>query len=311
MISVVVSTYNGEKFLREQLDSIQMQTRKPDEVIISDDCSTDCTPKMVEEYIKDRNLNNWKIFVNEHNLGWQKNFMKATKKAKGDYIFFADQDDIWMPNKIEKMLDIMQKEDTISVLASNYASFYMEGAVDKAKNDEKMSNNGKVEKYKFDSSFLYVKRPGCTYCVKKSFFDKVVSYWFEECPHDALVWCFACILGELYVYQEPLIHFRRHTSNASSIEKTDISKKRNDAIYYMTMLKKVKKMLIKEKIKLEGYKRNKIKRIERFCGYRLKFLVDRNWLLGVRLVGYLDCYYALKTFLADWFVVMFQVEIKR
>ncbi len=107
-ISVVMTTYNGKKHIYEQLCSLANQTRKPDQLLIFDDCSTDDTVSIVKRFIEMKNLCNWKIIENESNLGWRKNFMFGLLKAEGDYIFPCDQDDIWSEDKIEKMTDIFR-----------------------------------------------------------------------------------------------------------------------------------------------------------------------------------------------------------
>lgn len=103
LVSVVVCTYNGEKFLKEQLDSIINQTYPLYEIIIRDDCSTDNTWNIIEEY---RSIfpNIIKCFQNENNLGYGTNFKEGMYQAKGDYIVFSDQDDIWMPEKVEVLI---------------------------------------------------------------------------------------------------------------------------------------------------------------------------------------------------------------
>ena len=78
-VSVVMTTYNGIRFLKEMLDSLKNQTRKIDEVIICDDRSTDNTVEFINEYIEVYNLKNWKITVNHQNLGWEKNFLNGRR----------------------------------------------------------------------------------------------------------------------------------------------------------------------------------------------------------------------------------------
>lgn len=90
MISIAMTTYNGEKYLREQLDSILNQTFSDFELIICDDCSKDATVKILEEYsLKDKRV---RYFVNEKNLGFKKNFEKAISLCSGEYVAFSDQD---------------------------------------------------------------------------------------------------------------------------------------------------------------------------------------------------------------------------
>ena len=107
-ISVVLTTYNGKQHIVELLDSIANQTVLPDEVIIADDQSTDNTVNIVKEYIEIHKLENWFVYVNPINLGWQKNFKEAISRATGDYIFLADQDDIWMSKKIEEYINYFE-----------------------------------------------------------------------------------------------------------------------------------------------------------------------------------------------------------
>ncbi|HVK97977.1 MAG TPA: glycosyltransferase family 2 protein [Flavisolibacter sp.] len=103
LISVVICTYNGEPFLREQLDSILNQTWINLEIIISDDRSTDATLTIAHEYAaRDLRI---KIFKNDSNLGLKKNFERALGYASAEWIAISDQDDIWLPKKIEKLVE--------------------------------------------------------------------------------------------------------------------------------------------------------------------------------------------------------------
>ena len=103
-ISVLMCTYNGEKYIEEQLISIYEQTYKPDEVLIFDDCSTDSTVYIIRSFIKKYNLEkSWILEINEKNKGYVKNFKNGINKVKGDFIFFSDQDDVWNKNKIQSI----------------------------------------------------------------------------------------------------------------------------------------------------------------------------------------------------------------
>ncbi|MGC2934072.1 glycosyltransferase [Enterococcus faecium] len=128
-VTVILSSYNGEKYIEEQLYSLLNQEREIDEVIISDDCSTDGTPKIIANFIYKNGLNKkWFFYQNVENMGWKKNFFELLRLASGDYIFLCDQDDIWLPHKIKSMVEIMEKNNNIEVLASNYISKYENGA---------------------------------------------------------------------------------------------------------------------------------------------------------------------------------------
>jgi glycosyltransferase involved in cell wall biosynthesis len=103
LISVALCTYNGEKYIKEQLESIIGQSYKNLEIIIVDDASTDETFDIISTYAKsDSRI---KCYRNEANLGFNRNFEKAVTLTSGDYIAISDQDDVWLPNKLQLLLD--------------------------------------------------------------------------------------------------------------------------------------------------------------------------------------------------------------
>lgn len=108
-INIVMSTYNGEQFLAEQIDSIQQQTFKDWQLLIRDDGSSDQTPEIIKSFVaQDPRI----IFINEHdceNLGVVKNFFTLIKHDKADYYFFSDQDDVWLEDKLETMLAVARQ----------------------------------------------------------------------------------------------------------------------------------------------------------------------------------------------------------
>lgn len=104
-ISVCMAVYNGEKFIRQQIESVLMQLEDQDELLIFDDVSTDETVKIATEFKYDARI---KIIINPCKLGVIKNFECALENAKGDYIFLCDQDDVWMSNKVEECVAILE-----------------------------------------------------------------------------------------------------------------------------------------------------------------------------------------------------------
>jgi glycosyltransferase involved in cell wall biosynthesis len=103
MISIALAAYNGEKFIREQIDSILNQTYQDFELIVCDDCSTDSTWGILQEYEqRDRRIH---CYLNEKNLGFNKNFEKAIKLCRGEYIAMSDQDDIWTADHLAVLLE--------------------------------------------------------------------------------------------------------------------------------------------------------------------------------------------------------------
>lgn len=111
MVSIALATYNGERFLKEQLDSLLNQTYTDIEIIVCDDCSTDSTPQILEEYqSKDSRL---KVFVNENNLGFKKNFEKCISLCNGTFIALSDQDDVWTKDHVECLVSNIDENDLI------------------------------------------------------------------------------------------------------------------------------------------------------------------------------------------------------
>ena len=104
-----MTTYNGERYLQEQIDSILNQTYSNFELIICDDCSTDSTIEIISSY----NDSRIKLFVNDKNLGFKKNFEKAIKLCTGEYIALSDQDDIWKSNHLEVLYEKINNKELI------------------------------------------------------------------------------------------------------------------------------------------------------------------------------------------------------
>lgn len=217
-VSVVLATYNGMSFLKEQLDSIKNQSKIPDEVIIKDDCSSDGTTDYIQRYIEENALLGWTLIKNTKNEGWKKNFKDGFDLATGDFIFPADQDDIWHLDKIEKMTRIMEQLHDCELLVSNYQIFFdgeKKGGGYKRYQKE-MKNNGSIQKLDFTEKWAYVQRPGCVFCFTKSFFEAIKSLWTIEYAHDSILWRFALIRNGAYLYNSEMIDFRRHGNNVTS-----------------------------------------------------------------------------------------------
>jgi len=107
-ISVALCTYNGERFLRDQLDSIAAQTLLPAELVVCDDRSQDGTLDILEEF-KNRVPFPVAIHLNEKNLGSTRNFEKAIGLCSGEFIALSDQDDVWKPHKLERLMEAFQE----------------------------------------------------------------------------------------------------------------------------------------------------------------------------------------------------------
>lgn len=271
MISVIVTTYNGSEFIIEQLSSIKNQTRVPDEVIISDDGSTDDTLDLVSNYIRDNNLSNWVVRQNKQNKGWRRNFIETAQEAKGDFIFFSDQDDVWMTDKIEIMSGIMQENEQINVLAGGYIKF-----VDVCPEYEK-NNNFKIRKVQSKQKVLKTSYPGCVYCVRKEYFMDVTRNWNGLFSHDAICWASAKMLGGLYLLDRPVIFWRRH-ANSTYTRTGELLKTKTERIRYIeTQIKNCE--CLSQYISDKSKDKKSITRVERYHKFlerRLHLMVKRS-----------------------------------
>ena len=208
---VVMATYNGERYIYEQLESIKEQTIQPIRVLIFDDGSTDNTVSIINEFIDSNDLSWWSLTINKKNLGWKKNFMQGFEETKEDLIFPCDQDDIWEKDKIKRMLEVMGEKTNIDVLCCNLEPF----SVGKYKIDLPQYNivnygSNRVEQVESRNMLMNPMRQGCAMCFRSRILKDVEAVWFDDCPHDLAIWATGMSKNSLYILNESLIRFRRH-----------------------------------------------------------------------------------------------------
>lgn len=230
MISVVIATYNGEKYIEEQLDSIKNQSIKPDEVIIRDDKSSDSTPKIVREYIKKNNLNNWNFEVNGENKGYKKNFYDLLKIAKGNFIFLSDQDDVWVNEKIRYTMD--EFSNNPQVLALNTGIQLVDEKLNKIIVEPKKNfynanflySEKELEKltfFKFEDLLRGNMSPGCSMCITAELRDKFVESYNFVLAHDWYMNFLASLDGGCAFFNKNLVKYRIHRGNAIGLSSKD------------------------------------------------------------------------------------------
>lgn len=301
-ISIVISTYNGGKYIFSQLESIKNQNRKPDEVLIFDDGSKDDTIKIITKFIKKYNLEKWKLIINEENKGWKRNFMEGIWIAQGDLIFPCDQDDIWMEDKLQIMEEIMLKHPNINVLTSNYEEFYDSGR----RKICPMPENKKLTKQVLEENIFNVKYPGCTYCIRKKFAQMSKFYWEADYPHDALFWRMGIFSDSLYSYNKSLISWRKHEDSTFSIESRaskSLKEKQKWVEYAIRVINTINNFIKNEKVNTE--KKDKIlNKSLKWLKLRRKFYNTRNVLYWLQLASYLNCYDRFKQYLGDLYLVL-------
>lgn len=209
-VSIALATYNGEKYLREQIDSFFSQTYENLEIIVSDDCSTDSTLDILKEYKKSHKL---KYSVNKKNLGFVKNFEKAVSMCKGEYIALADQDDIWMPQKIEKLVNHIGDYS----LACSDSELIDENGNVFSHSFQRYSNNYIADEKQFEVLVFRNFVVGCTSLLKKDFIDKVLPIPDGVHHHDWWFALTASIMNGIKYIDEPLIRYRQHSENDTGV----------------------------------------------------------------------------------------------
>ncbi len=293
--SIVMSTYNGSRYIQAQLDSIRNQTRKPDEVLIFDDGSSDNTYEIIADYIASFGLENWKLQKNPQNYGWRKSFMHAISCATGDLIFTADQDDIWCLDKIEKMAKAFELNEQIIVLVADYQEFRFD---DVPKKKEK-NDTYKTKQIQCDKKWYYIRRPGCVFAFKKEIIPYMIAAWYTDYAHDVLMWQIGILMNGLYHMEYTAIYFRRHDSNATPLNRHNKTTRINHANWALKETAQLEKLFNSEDELKKNPNREYITLYHNFTEHRLSLLKKKR----MREIGWLmknsDSYLSRKSLIID------------
>lgn len=208
LVSVVLGTYNGEAYLEEQLRSVLAQTYTHLEIIAVDDRSTDGTVGILRDFAaRDARI---KVFVNDRNLGFIRNFEKGATLSTGKWISFCDQDDYWFPEKIEKMVRAIGDQPMIycdSVLC-----------------DQDLQPQGKRISDLVHYQSFYDCRQLCVFSrmyghatlITRALFDKA-SPFLDDMPHDGWLAFHATLYGGVGYLPEVLVKYRQHADNVFGV----------------------------------------------------------------------------------------------
>ena len=296
-ISVVMTTYNGQKYIFEQLDSILKQSINPDEVLIFDDCSTDDTVNIVQKFILDNELSNWTFIRNVHNKGWQKNFFDGIESSTGDIIFLADQDDIWASQKIEEMTNALLKNEQADMCMCECQEFWEDEIINTINKKESVSD---VSMRVSTPRNCIIDHPGCSYCFRKSFFDEIKANWIESFPHDYFLYIGGWIKNSICVVDRPLHFFRRQRGSVTT--KTPVLFDKQKRLNFVSSVYEVSK-------KLSYINQNGIlvKNYLKWLELRVNMLSGNHVLNNaVRLIGLLNFYQSCRTYFTDFYVAVFK-----
>ncbi|MDD5616660.1 MAG: glycosyltransferase family 2 protein [Candidatus Methanoperedens sp.] len=203
-ISVCMATRNGEKYIHQQLGSILSQIGETDEVIISDDSSSDKTVEIIKTFDDKR------IWLFENNLFHSPvyNFENALKKATGDMIFLSDQDDIWMENKVKIMMGLLQQYDLVvsDCIIINEKEDIIHESFFKTRGSKKGFMNNLVK-----NSYM-----GCCMAFDRRMLDIALPFPGNLPMHDMWIGMIGELYGSTYFCDEKLVKYRRHENSTSS-----------------------------------------------------------------------------------------------
>ena len=204
MISVCIATYNGEIFIREQIDSILRQLSSDDEIIVSDDGSTDGTISIINS-IDDKRI---RVIEGPRKQSPTSNFECALKASKGDYIFMSDQDDVWKPNKVKICMEWLQRYDCVvsdaevtdSSLNPLYPSLYAIMQVRQGRIYNTIWKNGYT---------------GCCMAFRRNVLEASLPFPKDIPMHDIWIGNVAAYKYNVMFIPDTLIYFRRHEDTTS------------------------------------------------------------------------------------------------
>lgn len=232
MISVALCTYNGENFIEEQIQSILRQTMPVDEIVVCDDGSKDTTISIIR-CIAEKTKVRIRIFKSEKALGVKKNFRKAIELCEGNYVFLSDQDDIWLPHKVETIMEWFTKHPNMSVVFTDaylvnehgvrYEKRTQYQGVGFRKFQQDMFCNG----HGLEVFMMANRATGATMAFKKESVELREEDW-GAVLHDEYITVKALIKDELGVILEPLIEYRQHPSQQVG---SSISDKEIESVY--------------------------------------------------------------------------------
>lgn len=206
MISVCIATYNGEKYIHEQIASILQQIGNDDEIVVSDDGSTDKTLDVVRSF----DAQNIHIYINKGDHGYTPNFENALRNAHGDYIFLSDQDDIWMPDKVEACMKYLKVNDFVvsdALIVDGDNKPLFDSFCEQRKS-----------KFGFLNTLIRFSYLGCCFAFRRKVLSKALPFPKNHilCTHDNWLALVSTAFYKSAFIPLPLIRYRRYGGNASS-----------------------------------------------------------------------------------------------
>lgn len=203
MISVCMTTWNGERYVQTQIESILNQLGEQDELIISDDGSTDQTLELIARFNDGRIV----LLSNTGASGVVRNNENALRHARGEYIFLADQDDVWLPGKMARMKNALEFCDVV-VSDCHVVDAFLE--VTNPSLFHLLRSRPGLFRNLYRNSYI-----GCCMAMRRKVLERSLPFPEDTPMHDWWIGLIAEAAFKTEFIAEPLVLYRRHNSNAS------------------------------------------------------------------------------------------------
>lgn len=217
-VAVVMATYNGERYIAQQLESIINQTRKPEELIIIDDCSADNTVKIANRVLKKSNIP-YRIVVHDVNMGVARSFQNGVEASESDYIMFCDQDDVWSKNKILRTMNCFYNGVGMvvcnAIISDSELRSLGRTMFEFIRLNLKYDNEDKCRLNSDEAIKLLLKRnyaTGMCMAVRREYAIDAFPYP-ETMTYDAWIAWNSALRGDIVFFDEILVKYRQHDRN--------------------------------------------------------------------------------------------------
>lgn len=218
MIDILMATYNGEKYITEQIDSIINQSYSDWQLIISDDCSSDNTVNIIKKYQSEYPD---KIFLHENAIrsgSAKANFYRLLSYIDNDYVMFADQDDVWLPEKISITLAMMQTYEKIygshNPVLVHTDLYVVDGVLNMVYDSLFDMQNMNYTRNNFNNILVQNIVTGCTVMINKALVRHLFEIPVKSVMHDMWLALVAAAFGKVVFLNHPTILYRQHGNNA-------------------------------------------------------------------------------------------------
>ena len=295
-ISVAIITFNGEKYIYEQLESIRIQSLPPQRVLIFDDCSSDKTVDIISAFIETNNLSQWQLFKRISNIGWRQNIFEALMQCDTDIIFWSDQDDVWENNKIEILTSLVKEKSCMAT----YSSWQYIDSSGKLLGIFSGENTCEIlEINPFIRSSNIPPLLGCSACFKRELvlqLQKIFPCEFDS--SDWILYFLAISTGKVLYIDQPLFKRRVHDNNLTTSLNTLHNswnfnyEKRIESLKILKLQLKTLNKIVHLVKKINPSSENSFVECERdYSRYRIQFLEQHKHVFNYLRFSYRQNYF--------------------